>query len=184
MSQFEKNLAERIRNDDSEAFKRLFELYYVKLCQFACRYVHSHDLSRDVVQEVFIKIWDNRRELHIKKSLRAYLYQAVRNNAINHANSIRNQSELKAKLINSMDQPSLISHQAEDGDSGEDANELHRKIWKIAAKLPEKRRYVFILHRKHGLSYREISEVLNVTRKTVENQMGRALSFIRRELLI
>ena len=181
MSRTDTKLAEKIKKDDSDAFKQIFELYYVKLCQFAYRYIQSHDLSRDIVQEVFIKIWDNRKELNINKSFRAYLYRAVRNNAINHATALRNQSELKKRLTQSQNQSSVMVSNFDETDF-EEVSKLYQQIWKIAARLPEKRRYVFILHRKHGLSYREIGEVMNITRKTVENQMGRALEFIRKEL--
>lgn len=169
-------LVERIRKGDKQAFERFFYKYYAKLCVFSNTYVKSIDTSRDVVQDVYIKIWDNKENFEINQSLKAYLYQAVRNQSLNYLGK----NSQKIRLHESLSE----QRQLEAEDAGHELNteELTEKIWKLVDKLPEKRRAIFILYRKHGLSYKEIAEVMEITRKTVENQMGRSLKFIREQL--
>jgi RNA polymerase sigma-70 factor, ECF subfamily len=169
-------LVEQIRSGDQCAFEKVFHSYYAKLCVFSNSYVKSLDVSRDVVQEVFIKIWDNRENFTINQSLKAYLYQAVRNHSLNH---IEKQNH-KRRLQNSLKKYRETFH--EESVSELNTEELTQKVWKLVELLPERRRTIFILYRKHGLSYAEIGEVMEITRKTVENQMGKSLQFIREQL--
>lgn len=169
-------LVERIRNGDQQAFENLFYRYYSKLCVFSNSYVKSLDIARDVVQDVFIKIWDNRENFHINQSLKAYLYQAVRNQSLNLLQQKKQKLKLKERLLKQQE----LSKTEEVCDLN--TEELTQKIWKLVEKLPERRRTIFILYRKHGLSYLEIGEVLGIARKTVENQMGKSLQFLREHL--
>jgi RNA polymerase sigma-70 factor (ECF subfamily) len=146
---------------------------------FSNTYLNSLDLARDVVQDVFIKIWDNRESFYIKQSLKAYLYQAVRNQSINSLQKNKRKQKLEnrfqkrieiLKSVNEIDQPIFSTE------------ELTEKVWKLVDELPERRRTIFTLYRKHGLSYKEIAEVLGIARKTVENQMGKSLQFLRDKL--
>ncbi|HLR89450.1 MAG TPA: RNA polymerase sigma-70 factor [Balneolaceae bacterium] len=169
-------LVEQIRSGDQYAFEQMFHSYYSKLCVFSNSYVKSLDVSRDVVQEVFIKIWDNREDFTINQSLKAYLYQAVRNHSLNHIDKQNHRRRL---------QRSLKKHREtlhDEPDSELNTEELTQKVWKLVEQLPERRRTIFILYRKHGLSYAEIGEVMEISRKTVENQMGKSLQFIRAQL--
>ncbi|MDX1592145.1 MAG: RNA polymerase sigma-70 factor [Balneolaceae bacterium] len=169
-------LVERIREGDREAFEQLFQAYYSRLCVFSNSYVKSLDLSRDVVQEVYIKIWDNREQFHIRQSLKAYLYQAVRNQSLNFLQQKKQMERLETRLKRQQE----ISESSRTEEFN--AEELSEKVWRLVDKLPERRRAVFILYRKHGLSYAEIAEVLGIARKTVENQMGKSLQFLRENL--
>ncbi|MEX2345711.1 MAG: RNA polymerase sigma-70 factor [Balneolaceae bacterium] len=169
-------LVERIRSGDQNAFESLFYRYYSKLCVFSNSYVKSLDIARDVVQEVFIKIWDNRANFYVNQSLKAYLYQAVRNQSLNFLQQKKQKLKLRERLTK---QQELISTEEEDGLNTE---ELSQKIWKLVEDLPERRKTIFILYRKHGLSYLEIGEVMGIARKTVENQMGKSLQYLREHL--
>lgn len=167
---------EKIRSGDQYAFEKMFHIYYSKLCVYSNSYVRSLDVARDVVQEVFIKIWDNRQEFEISHSLKAYLYQAVRNQSLNFIEK----SNQKRRLSES-----LRKHQyffGEENPADLNTEELSQKVWKLVDELPERRRSTFILYRKHGLSYKEIAEVMGIKRKTVENQMGKSLQFLRDRL--
>lgn len=175
-------LVEKIQQSDKDAFKELFDHYYAPLCFYACKIIGSPDQSRDIVQDVYIKIWDNRKELVIYKSLRAYLYQAVRNQSLNHLEKRRRELQFKEpddcqKRIEHM-HVLHVPHQNHISD-----NELSKRIWELVEELPEKRKSVFILYRKHRLSYSEIADIMGITRKTVENQMGKALKFLRNQLI-
>jgi RNA polymerase sigma-70 factor (ECF subfamily) len=170
------DLAERIRCGDQAAFESMFHHYYSRLCVFSNSYVKSLDISRDVVQEVFIKIWDNRESFHISQSLKAYLYMAVRNQSLNFLQQKKQKQRLEERLKKQQDLSDSIKKEELN------TEELTEKIWKLVDKLPERRRTIFILYRKHGLSYTEIAEVMDITRKTVENQMGKSLKFLREHL--
>lgn len=169
-------LVERIRSGEIAAFEKLFQLYYSRLCLFSNSYVRSLDIARDVVQEVYIKIWDNHENFHVHQSLKAYLYQAVRNQSLNFLQ----QKKQKARLEERLKKQQEIIEEAEIIQLN--TEELTEKIWKLVEQLPERRRTIFILYRKHGLSYSEIAEVMDIARKTVENQMGKSLKFLREHL--
>ncbi|MCC5905297.1 MAG: RNA polymerase sigma-70 factor [Balneolaceae bacterium] len=172
----EKELIEKIRKGDEEVFGELFRTWYSDLCLFANQYVGSADLSRDVVQEVFIRIWDNRENFNINSSVKAYLYKAVKNQAISQLRKTKPSTDISEALNTKSDlyeMEEILSYRDEP---------LTNQIWKEVRELPERKRTIFTLYRKHGLSYKEIAEVMGITRKTVENQMGRALLFLRERL--
>lgn len=134
------------------------------------------DTSYDVVQDVFVKIWENRANFYIHHSLKAYLYQAVRNQSLKFLEKNKQKIKLQKRLEK---QQNLSFKETENHINTE---ELSQKVWKLVEKLPERRRTIFLLYRKNGLSYSEIGEVMGITRKTVENQMGKSLQFLRENL--
>jgi len=174
-----RELMEHIRRGDRYAFEKLFREWYPRLCYFASRYVGSTDISRDVVQEVFIRLWDRREEIDIQFSVKAYLYRAVKNQALSHLRSTK--QEMALHEIPEKEDASESSYLLDD-ESLFGSKNFSKLIWREVEELPEQRRTIFVLYRKHGLSYKEIAAVLGITRKTVENQMGRSLMFLRQRL--
>lgn len=168
-----------ISQGNEEAFKALFFEFYSHLCSAALSIVGSRSRARDVVQEVFLKLWKMRSEWEVHTSLKVYLYQSVRNEALNHAQKEKSHRKLKQRFAESVSDGQRVVEFAQ---PSEQDPELLALIWEIVEKLPERRRFVFFLHRKHGLSYKEIAEVMDITRKTVENHMGAALNDIRERL--
>jgi len=169
-------LEENIRSGDHSAFESMFFKYYQQLCAFSYNYVKSQDIARDIVQEVFINIWSNRKNFYINQSLKAYLYTAVRNQSLNYLQQRKRMEILEEKLKQQETYNELV-------DVDELSSEqIAQKVWELVEQLPERRRTIFILYRRHGLSYIEISEVMGITRKTVENQMGKSLKFLRENL--
>jgi RNA polymerase sigma-70 factor, ECF subfamily len=172
----EEVLIEKVRKGDEQAFEELFRTWYPELCLFANQYVGSVDISRDVVQEVFIRIWDNRENLGIHSSTKAYLYRAVKNQAISQLRKTKPSTDISEALntksdLYEMDETQLFRDES-----------LTNQIWREVRELPERKRTIFTLYRKHGLSYNEIAVVMGITRQTVENQMGSALHFLRDRL--
>lgn len=167
-----------IGRGNEAAFKELFFGFYPQLCSVAYSVVGCRSRARDVVQEVFLRLWKGRKEWAVHSSLKVYLYQAVRNEALNVVNKERNYRRLKKKFAETMPAGIEPVEYARD----DQQEELINVIWEIVDELPERRRFVFFLHRKHGLSYREIADVMNISRKTVENHMGNALKDIRNHL--
>lgn len=169
----------RIRKGDKKAFEALFFEYHDQLSRFSNSITKSREFARDAVQDVFLKIWRNRKDLDIKVSIRVYLYQAVRNQSLNLLDRQKNQIKLKESYGIQL----KINHRNEDYDYKllikQEEKDLVDRIWEAANQMPERRRLVFELHRKHGFSYSEIAEILEISIKTVENHMAKALQYIR-----
>lgn len=170
--------AREISEGNKAAFERLFFEFYYDLCDFTLSMINSREEARDVVQDVFFRIWKRRSSWKIHTSLKVYMFQAVRNEALNHIEKEKTLLKLKQELVQIP--PSDVDEKSAGLDK-EDQKVVAR-IWEIAEEMPERRQSVFVLHRKHGLSYKEVSKIMGITRKTVENHMGEALKYIRERI--
>ena len=163
-------LANLIRDGDSRAFDRLFLRYYTPLCHLAARIVKSVDISEDIVQGVFFRIWVGRASFVADVSIRAFLERAIKNAALDHVRHMR------------FIEP---GHDVENDPGTEDlAVEIENKaalqlVEEAISTLPEGSRTIFLLSRIEGLTYAQISARLGISKKTVETQMGRALKVLR-----
>lgn len=154
-------------------FESVFGELYQPLCAYALTFVRDTNVCEDIVQEVFTRIWENRRELLLEDSIRFYLYSAVRNNCITHLRRLK-----KGRTLPWPDEalPGHIPvHPREQNDKGQ----YERWLREAIEVLPEKCREVFVLSRIGHLKYKEIADVLGISAKTVENQLGKALKLIR-----
>jgi len=163
--------------DDYQAFESIFHFFYKHMCQKSFYYVKSKDLAEDVVSEVFTNLWKKRKKLTISTSLEAYLNISVRNKSIDYIRKAKNKEvtleDIAVKsLVNEHTPESLYQY-----------IELQGKIEKAIEELPDACKKVFLLNRFEGLKYREIAKELNISIKTVETQMGRALKFLRKNVL-
>ena len=169
---------EKIRNRDKNEFDRFFTAYFLRLAKFAYRYVANVAVARDLAQGVFVRIWELNGSWNPKGTIRSYLYVAVRNRCLNYLK--------KNKLKNSwnlLQDPSKTDTKIDlSWDDQKRKKMLEHSINRAVAKMPAKRREIFELSRYEGLTYKEIAEIKGITRKTVENQMGLALHFLRNEL--
>ncbi len=170
-----------IRAGKEKAFEDLFFQYHQQLTRFANSITKSREFARDAVQDVFLKIWRNRAQLEIRVSLKVYLYQAVRNQSLNLLEKQKTRFRITNDYIS--ESKSMVEYYSSPEAIPEHLSEadqlLLKKIWEVAAQMSEKRRLVFDLNRKHGLRYKEIADVLGITRKTVENHIAQALQYIR-----
>ena len=171
----EKYIFRKIREDDREAFKNLFDTYYASLCHYASHYLNDDSLSEEVVQELFVKIWEKRKSLDVDTSVKNYLFRATRNGCLNQIqhDKVRQLHGKKLKEALMSEDPAtdyLITP------------EMILKLEEGIESLPEKRREIFRLSREEGLKYREIAEKLNISVKTVEVQMGLALKTLRQKI--
>ena len=165
-----------IRRGDEAAYEALFRTFYPELHRLALRYTGCTRTAEDLVQDVFLSIWDRRRTWSVQTTLRAYLYGAVRNRATN----LRERERVRRAWADSeAHAPTLPPPDAADALHGDALHETTR-AW--IDSLPERRREVFLLSRRHGLTYKEIAAMLSLSEKTVETQMGRALRFLRARL--
>lgn len=167
-------LAERIQRGDKEAFEVLFHAHYSALCCYANRFIRDSDDSEEIVQDTFVRFWNRRAEIKVEYSLKSYLFQAVRNasfNFLKHAAIVREHEAAQMRVLSEEDHHDEII-----------TMELAERIARAVDQLPEERRKIFRMSRDEGLKYKEIADQLNISPKTVENQIGRALSFLRSEL--
>lgn len=170
---FQEDIVKKIRNGNEEAFELVFRSLYAVLCTYANKYLKDRDQSEDVVQEVFFNYWSKRNQLEIQGALEAYLYRSVRNSCLNllkHQN-VRQvyQQDQELGLENERDLPNDVLVQLE----------LEEKVAECLGKLPTERQKIFRLSREEELKYREISERLGISIKTVEAQMGKSLKSLR-----
>ncbi|MCZ8216635.1 MAG: RNA polymerase sigma-70 factor [Cyclobacteriaceae bacterium] len=154
-------------SDIESHFRELFR----PLCQYAFLFCKDKEESKEIVQEVFIKIWEQRDQVQIQQLLKSYLYRAVKNQTLNRirdGRKIRTTNEMPFQLPLEEDEP---QHAFSD-------QEIHEAI----QQLPNQCRLVFQMKRLEGLSYKEISQRLTLSEKTIENQMGIALKKLRAHL--
>lgn len=165
-----------IRKGDEAAFEQTFRKYYERLCNYGASLLKDDDEAEEVVQTVFLAIWEKRADLEITLSLKSYLYRAVHNHCLNrfkHANVRETHREYTAFFIaQSHESVTETIH----------ANELEERIEKAVCTLPEQCQKVFRMSRFQELRYQEIADQLGISIKTVENQIGKALKILRIEL--
>jgi len=172
----EPDIIRLIRTGDETAFEKLFRLYYERLCRYADQFLKDSSLAEELVQDLFVTIWENKVNLNLQVGIKPYLYRAVHNRCLN---SIKHE-QVKKNYSNSFKaNGSAGVHQNE---QPLEAKELTKRIGNAIEKLPEECRKVFRLSRFEEFSYKEIADYLGISVKTVENQMGKALKIMRREL--
>jgi RNA polymerase sigma-70 factor (ECF subfamily) len=164
-------LALAIKASDHTAFKVLYYRYFEALFRFLWRQTDDEELSKDLLQEIFSRVWKSRAHLDPRQSLKAYLYRIGHNLVIDH----RRQSAHKPEYLE--DNP---SH--EPADFVEENFELAEKIQTAIRNLPEPVRLVFTMNRFDGAKYAEIAAALNISVKTVEARMSKALAILREKL--
>jgi RNA polymerase sigma-70 factor (ECF subfamily) len=172
-----RDLVRSLQKGDPHSLELLFRRLYPRLCAFANKFLNNMEDSEDIVQEVFYKIWKNRAQLDETQSFATYLFSAVRNSALNLLDHKKHESkyaEIMAFLY--------LGQRQEDGIETLVARDLEHDFSKALEHLPHECRKIFELSRFEGLKYQQIAERLNISIKTVETQMSRALFKIRFEL--
>lgn len=172
------DLSKRLQADDPEALKELFEAHYLHVCAAIHRFTAARSVTEDLAQQVFIRLWQKRHQITINSTPGAYLQRMAINEALAWLRSKKNQhpdplpAHLSDKEQNLAPDPSNQLLQ----------QELDEHILSAINNLPPRCRDVFVLSRFGDCSYREIADQLNISIKTVENQMGKALKLLRESL--
>lgn len=159
--------------DDGHAFQQFFDLLYPRLYRYAFRFVRSDVLCEELVSDVFMKLWNNRRKLPDVEQLEFYIFRSVKNQVLTYIK--RNEKGI-VDLDDSI-QSQLIEYR--NPDNLMIAGELAEMVEKAISDLPVRCETVFRMVREDGLSYREVAELLEISPKTVENQMGIALKKLK-----
>jgi RNA polymerase sigma-70 factor (ECF subfamily) len=170
-------IQKKIQDGDIREFERLFARYYGPLCRHAGKIVNDMDMAEDLVQEFFYQFWKNRESFSPKLSLNAYLYQSIRNNALHYLEHLAVRKNY-AEHVHHESQEWIPAQ----GQTELEMNDLGNIINATLKIMPERCSRIFRMNRFEGMKYREIAQVLSLSVKTVEAEMGKALQMFRKAL--
>ncbi|UKJ07779.1 RNA polymerase sigma factor [Solitalea lacus] len=158
------------------AFKALFDLYAPKIYKFGYSYLKSTYDAEELVQEVFIRLWNQKASLDESKNIKAYVFKTAVNLIYDH---------LRKRKLEKLHTELALFQQSEEDDSTWNnlaLIDLQNQLNGLVAQMPEQRRQVFTMSRFDGLSYDEIAQQLNISKRTVENQIYRAMTFLKEHI--
>ena len=165
-----------IKSGDEQAFEQLFRAQYPVLCGYARKYIDDLDQAEEIVQEMFFNFWQKKENLEINISVEAYLFRSVRNSCLNYLKHLKIREE--HRLATSQE----IRKKEQEVHDSVVALELQEKIESVIEQLPPERKKIFKMSRYEELKYKEIADKLNLSVKTVEVQMSKALKYLRQHL--
>jgi RNA polymerase sigma-70 factor (ECF subfamily) len=170
-----------IRTSDAAAFEAMFRAYKNDLVAFVASLLHSHETAQEVVQEIFLRIWQQRELWEFPGPLNTYLFRAARNGAISRLRHDRIEARFRARVASGGSAP-VHGSRLPQTDERVRVADLAGAIQRAVNELPERCREVFRLSRYHHLSHAQVADVLGISVNTVEVQMTRAISFLRKRL--
>lgn len=173
----EQEMISRIRAGDEAAFEKVFRTYAKLLHAYGYTLLNNSHIAEEMIQDLFLKIWEQRGVLQIHTSLKAYLYRSLHNDCMNHLRHVKVKKNYEATVTK--DGSGVKQHQPI---NRLEVKEIQQKLRSGLSKLPEACRTVFQLSRFEHLTYKEIASQLGISVKTVENQMGKAFKLLRVEL--
>ena len=163
-----------IGKGNSVVFKQVFITHYESLCRYAYSILKNAEEAEDVVQSMFVKIWEKRERLEVKHTIRSYLFKAVYHQCINllehRTVKLKYQVHLTHEMYAETQLPETFQH------------ELEENIVAAIKSLPDQCRIIFVMSRYDELRYAEIASHLNISVNTVENQISKALKILRVKL--
>ncbi len=168
-------IIKQIREGNLKEFELIFKEFYPQLCLYALRFVKRKDLSEEIVQNLFCQIWENRTDLNIHTSLKAYLYRSTYHNALQILRKDGSHNKYKE----------YVKHHNIENDSSTnklEEKEINEIVQETLSSLPQRCGTIFKMSRFEGLKYQEIAEKLSISIKTVEANMGKALKAFRHSL--
>lgn len=167
----------KIKEGDIKTFEYVFRLHYRPLCLYAQGITGRKEAAEEIVQELFYTIWKERENLQILRSLKSYLYGAVKNQSLQYHEHYNVRERYRQQILSSQVEIS-------DSDPHErmEYKELEDIINRTLKKLPDRRGRIFKMHRLEGLKYKEIAEKLSLSVKTVEAEMSKTYRTLREEI--
>ena len=164
-------IVHEIKAGNEESFRKIFHAYYEGLCQYAFTLLRDMDDAEDVVQSMFIKIWEKRETLTISHTIKSYLYKSVYHQCVNQfdrrAVRLKFQEKNKEELASVVQNPEVFP------------NELEERIIAAINTLPKQCRIIFMMSRYQEMKYAEIAKELDISVNTIENQISKALKILR-----
>ncbi len=167
----------QVREYDDDAFEQLFKTYFKALHCYASVMLSHDSYAEEIIQNLFMKFWERRELLNVQVSLKAYLYKCVHNECLNYLKHQKIKAKYREHAVFTMED------YTDNTSKGLAYGELRDRLQTALNELPEQCRTIFQMSRFEELKYREIAEELNLSVKTVENQMGKALKILRVKLV-
>lgn len=169
-------LIRQLKNGEESAYEMLFKEYYRVLVVFANKYLYDFEASKELVQDLFVNIYEKRDQLEINSSLKSYLFRSVHNRSVN----VINAQKIRNKYAEHVGRTATVNENSIETEMNK--TELEHAIYKAIGELPPKCRDIFKLNRFDGLSNSEIAEKLKLSKRTVETQISKALKILRVKL--
>lgn len=173
----EKKLLILLKQGDREAFRQLYQQYWEQVYNFGRLYLNTKDAAEEVVQDVFLKVWDSRALIREDDHFKGLLFIITRNLIFNQSRRNLNEDFYKLTVIAAMESSYDIEEEIE-------AKDLKEYIDILIRELPPRRREIFNLSRKGQKSCREIADLLNISERTVKNQISEALKYLRNNICL
>lgn len=176
----EEQVLKRLKEGDYAAFTQLYNLYWGQVYNFSRLYISSVEDCKEVVQQVFVKVWEARALIREKENFKGFLFVITRNIVFNLSKKSFNESFYKMSVLSAFSNPEeLGSCEAEEQLM---ASQLNDYINQLIDMLPARQKEVFVLSRRHHLTYKEISLRLDISEKTVEQHIYKVLKFLKKNL--
>lgn len=173
----EKTLVISLRQGSNEAFTTLYKCYWRQVYNFSRLYLTNKDVAEEVVQEVFVKVWESRDFIREEENFKGLLFIITRNLIFNQFRKSLNEDFYKMTVLAAMEESYNMEEEI-------DAHNLSEYVDQLIEELPPRRREIFNMSRKQHKSYREIAQELNISEKTVENQIGEALKYLKQNIFM
>ncbi|RUT73033.1 RNA polymerase sigma-70 factor [Ancylomarina longa] len=173
--QKDKHIINKIQEGNLEEFENVFRLYYPLLCHYALQILKEDNLAEEIVQDLFCHLWENKQNLNIHTSLKAYLYKATYQNSLQYLRKKAIRKDYREYVQRNGNIQSTIPVSIEE-------HEIQTIIKKTLLSLPIRCSKIFKMSRFEGLKYHEIADKLSISVKTVEANMGKALKAFRKNL--
>ncbi|HTR29952.1 MAG TPA: RNA polymerase sigma-70 factor [Puia sp.] len=165
---------------DEQIFEKLFVDWYGPLYAYACSVLRDEELAAEAVQAVFCRLWEKKRELRVRISVKAYLYGCIYHECVSWLRGEKSRRDYRSGVLTRLGKDAARS--ADRASDKVETGQLEARFQRAMDELPEQCRAIFQLSRFSELKYREIAEQLGISVKTVEAQMGKALKILRRKL--
>lgn len=170
-------LIQQLKKNNHIAFTCLYERYWRQVYNFCCLYLTNRSTAEEVVQEVFVKIWESRDLIKENENFKGLLFIMTRNLIFNQHRKNFNEDFYKMTVIAAMENSYNMEEEIE-------ARDLRDYIDQLIEDLPPRRREIFNLSRKKHKTHKEIAELLQISEKTVENQISKALTHLKKNILL
>ena len=168
---------------DEETYIFLFREYYVSLCAYSRRYVGRKDIAEEIVSDTFLKIWENRKQLEINTSVKAYLFHAVCNNSLNYLRKLKTENNLEEYFRETSSENLGFEVTSEEIEEQSLMMEkMSQKIEAAVMMLPEQQQRAFRLKRMEGKKTKEVAEIMGLSVKTIEMHLSKATLHLRQYL--
>lgn len=169
-------IVKRLAGDDKKALDEIYNYYYPRLYAFAKKFLKVEDDINDILQEVFIKLWENRKNIKNIETFNGWIFTITKNALISYFREKTKFIAFESKV------KEMATSEGYFIDDSTEYKDIKEKVEQLIEKLPEKRKLIFKLSREKGLSHKEIAVQLDISAKTVEDHIMHAIRFLREHL--